>query len=520
MGRIRGTVFLAGSLGLFAAAPLKAEWHEASSEHFVIYADDSENDIKEFAENLERFHSAMVFLTGRETETPSPSNRVTIFVVGGSGDIRRLSRGNRNVAGFYQPRAGASRAFVQDIKMKSGYPSFSTVVLLHEYAHHFLISSSRFAMPRWLSEGAAEFFSSSSFEKDGGMKTGRPAHHRASEISYDGAVPVEDLLSSTYSSDDGGSRSGSFYGTSWALFHMLWFSAERQGQLNRYWQAVAAGKGSLEAGREVFGDLDALDDDLQDYMRQRRMLYMPIAADKLPPTASVALRQLPEGEAKMMDVRMVSQRGVTREEALELVDKARKIAARYSDDAGVLVALAEAEHDAGNYQAAIEVATRAIALDPARPNAYVQKGYAQFALAAEGDEADKDLAYREAMGTFGALNRIENDHPLPLIYYYRSFLEQGREPNETARRALERAAELAPFDQALAMNAGLMLAGEGKIARAIDALTPLASDPHGGELPDTARRYIAQLEREEEGTVWIPRDTAKTVGNSVTAAEE
>ena len=520
MGHKRRTVFLAASLGVFAAAPLKADWYEASSEHFIIYADDSENDIREFAENLERFHSGMVVLTGRETETPSPSNRVTIFVAGGSGDIRRLSRGNRNVAGFYQPRAGASRAFVQDIKMKSGYPSFSTVVLLHEYAHHFLIWSSRFAMPRWLSEGAAEFFSSSSFEKDGGMKTGRPAHHRAREISYDGAVPVEDLLSSTYSRDDGGSRSGSFYGTSWALFHMLWFSEERQGQLNQYWQAVAAGKGSLEAGREVFGDLDALDEDLEGYMRQRRMLYLPIAADALPPAASVALRELPEGEARMMDVRMVSQRGVTREEALELLDKARKIAARYPDDAGVLVALAEAEHDAGNLLAAIEPATRAIALDPARPNAYVQKGYAQFALAAEADEADQDLAYREAMSTFAALNRIENDHPLPLIYYYRSFLEQGREPNETARRALERAAELAPFDQALAMNAGLMLAGEGKIARAIDVLTPLASDPHGGEMSDTARRYIAQLEREEEGTVWIPRDTAKAVGNSVTAAEE
>ena len=176
------------------AMPAQAEWYEASSEHFVIYADDSEKDVREFATNLERYHSAMEFVTGRQTETPSPSNRVTIFAVGSSRAMRKLS-GDRMVAGFYVARAGAARAFVQDIKYKSGsYPDFSVVVLLHEYAHHYMISSSPYAMPRWLSEGSAEFFASTSFERDGSVMIGRPALHRATELAYAGKVKLDALL--------------------------------------------------------------------------------------------------------------------------------------------------------------------------------------------------------------------------------------------------------------------------------------------------------------------------------------
>ena len=127
------------------STPAAAKWRVAESDHFVIYAEDSEKDLRRFAELLERYHAAMSFVVGRKSEIPSPSNRVTIFVVGNQDDIRRLAGGNdRYIAGFYSARAGGSVAFVQDIKLTSCEPTFSMTVLLHEYAHHFIISSSRF----------------------------------------------------------------------------------------------------------------------------------------------------------------------------------------------------------------------------------------------------------------------------------------------------------------------------------------------------------------------------------------
>lgn len=494
--------FWVALLGLLAfAVPVQAKWYEASSENFVIYADDKESDVREFAENLERYHSALKLVTGRNIAAPSPSNRVVIFVVGGQSDIRKLVGGDSNVAGFYVPRAGGSRAFVQDISLRNGYPSFSTVVLLHEYAHHFFISSSRHAMPRWLSEGSAEFFAAASFNGDSSVQIGRPALHRAGELAYAADVEIEELLDSELYEKRKGKRFDAYYGRSWLLFHYLTFSESRKGQLAEYWRRVADGQPSIEAGREVFGSLDALQRELDRYMRQRKMFNIRLAPETISFTP-VTIKELPAGEAEMMPLRIRSQRGVDSEQAAELVIEARKVAERFPGDPAVFTALAEAEFDAGNDDAAIAAADRAIAIDTNQPNAYVQKGYALFRKA-EAVERDKaDAAYAAAMAPFSALNKLETDHPLPLVYYFRSFVERGKEPNETARHALERASELAPFDKGLAMNAAQMLAQEGKIELARMMLQPLAADPHGGGISKAAGLLIDSLEGAEEGKPW------------------
>src|SRR3546814_10499428 len=75
---------------------------------------------------LESYHEAIAFVIQRKVETPSPSNRVTIFAVGSVRDLKALAGGdNRFIAGFYVPRAGGSRAFIPDIRMKSGELDFS-----------------------------------------------------------------------------------------------------------------------------------------------------------------------------------------------------------------------------------------------------------------------------------------------------------------------------------------------------------------------------------------------------------
>lgn len=488
---------LAASLALLGAAPAWAEWYEASSDNFVIYADDKEADIRRFAENLERYHSAMAVLVGRELEKPSPSNRVVIYVVGNERDIRKLAGGNsRTIAGFYIPRAGGSRAFVQDIRNTKGYPHFSTIVLLHEYAHHFLISTSRFAMPRWLSEGAAEFFAAATFKDDGTLLIGRAAQHRGGELVYADPVHVRELLDPELYEKQKGKRYDAFYGKSWLLYHYLTFTKERNGQLRQYQVNLIEGMAPLAAGEAAFGDLDVLERELGVYLRGRFMTFN-LPPDKLAQPA-IALRKLPPGEAEMMPVQIRSQRGVDADRAAEVLADARAIAARHPEDAGVLTALAEAEYDAGNDQQAIAAAEAAIARDPSRTNAYVQKGYALFRQAREAE--DRAAAFSRAMEPFEALNRIENDHPLPLIYYYRSFAERGAAPPENARAALERASILAPFDQELQLNAGIMLIGEGKHAIARGFLAPLANSPHGGGMAGRAKQLIAVLANVEEGT--------------------
>ncbi|WP_428027833.1 DUF1570 domain-containing protein [Altererythrobacter sp.] len=479
---------------VLAAGPVsaKADWHKASSDHFVIYAEDSPKDLAKFAELLERYHAAMVTVTSKKLEKPSPSNRVTIFAVGSERDVQELAGWNsKYLQGFYVPRAGGSRAFVQNVRPNGREPDNTLITLLHEYAHHYLISSSRFAMPRWMSEGAAEFFASASFQKDGRVLIGRPANHRAGELNYADDVTVHELLDEELYAARKSNRYDAFYGRSWLLYHYLIFSEERTGQFQDYWVRLAKGSASPDAARAAFGDLDQLQKDLDKYLRSRRMLTYNIPGDELP-IGPITVTRLSEGMGEMMPVMIRSQRGVDQKSAQELVVDAREVAAKFPDDAGVLTALAEAEFDAGNPDAAIAAADRAIALDPGSKNAYVQKGYALFEKAADAD--DPDAAYQVAMKPFSALNAIENDHPLPLIYYYRSFAERGREPPENAKHALERAAELAPFDLGLAFQVAVMEAQEGRIPLARHMLMPIAHDPHGGTFASQAELLLNALE--------------------------
>ncbi len=489
-------IVVAGLLSASLVQPARAEWYEASTDHFVIYADDRDADIRRFSENLERYHSAMVFVTGRKADAPSPSNRVVIYVVGGEKAMRSLS-GDKKIGGFYIPRAGGSRAFVQDIRnQQNGYPDFSTIILLHEYAHHFLLSSSRFAKPRWYDEGAAEFFASASFETDGSVWVGRPAQHRAGDLAFADPVHVRELIDPALYEENKVKGYDTFYAKSWLLYHYLFFTEARRSQVNTYLMSLANGMEQKAAGEAAFGDLDMLERELKAYLRKSRSPALKLSPDKLS-TGTITLRKLTAGEAAIMPLQIRSQRGVGKEEAATILTEARAVAARFPEDPGVLAALAEAEYDAGNDSEAIAAADAAIARDPARTNPYVQKGYALFRQAAEAE--NRTVAYAAAVKPFIALNKIENDHPLPLIYVFRAQVQRGLEPNENARAALERAATLAPFDQGLQINAGTMLIDEGSHSIARGFLAPVAANPHGGGASAQAKRLLALIANVADG---------------------
>ncbi|WP_299191662.1 DUF1570 domain-containing protein [uncultured Erythrobacter sp.] len=505
---------------LIFANPAEAKWHKAESERFVIYSDSRAEDIEQFASLLERYHVALELETQRQIPAPSPSNRLTVYMVGSRDDLRDLYGGGSRsaVAGFYIARSNGSVTFVPNIRfgvrdagrgrigtrysrsVDSGDgigsdPSFS--ILLHEYAHHFLIASSRHAMPRWLSEGAAEYFSSARFNDDGSVDIGLPNNDRAWEISQAAPVSVQELLDYSLYRDNRGNRYTAYYGRSWLLYHYLRFDSRRSGQLIRYWQAVASGADSLEAGEQVFGDLDQLDNELRAYGRQRSMSGMRFSSSDIS-IGAVSVSELSEGHAAMMRVIMRSKRGVNRERAQDIVSDAREVAERHSQDAEVLAALAEAEYDAGNDDAAIDAAQRAIAIDPLVLNAYVQQGYALFRKAESA--ANQEQAYAAAMRPFEALNAIESDHTQPLIYYYRSFVRRGVAAPEGAQFALERATQLAPFDQSLAVEVAAMKAGQGDPVVARYLLAPVAANPHGGKEARLARAMTTYLESVSDGT--------------------
>ncbi|MFC4257143.1 hypothetical protein GRI97_16125 [Altererythrobacter xixiisoli] len=481
-------------LALWAAllwpAPAFAAWMEASSPNFVVYSDDSERSLRTFTERLELYHEALELLTGGDVPPPSRSNRLTIFVLRDQRSVSRL-HGDSNIAGFYRPRAGASVAVVPDVENVTGSQAFSMQVLLHEYAHHFLIANTSFAMPRWFSEGSAEFYASAVFHRDGRLQLGMPNHARAGELAYASNVTAEELLDpAAYAARHKGGNNA-FYGKAWALYHYLVMERARSGQLSAYLKALEQGKGARSAAETAFGDLALLERELKAYLRRPSMSTLNIQAGRLQGGA-VTLRRLSEGEAAMMPVRIRSQSGVTPEIAAELVLEARRIAARFPDEAAVLTALAETEYDAGHLDQTIAAADAALAIDPDQANAYVQKGYALFARARSA--MDRVEAYRAAVAPFLALNAREPDHAIPLIYFYRSFIGRGAAPNDNALAALERAARIAPYDRGLQIEMARQHLRLGRLDKARQSLTVIAAAPHGGTMAERARLAIERID--------------------------
>ena len=477
-------------LALATMGQARAEWMQASSPHFVIYADSSASAIQRFSQELERYHSAMAKVTNRDMPPPSPSNRVTIYVVGSEAEVRRLYGENaRNVGGFYVARAGGSLAVVPRIGGGGREPDFATITLLHEYAHHFMLSSAAFGIPRWYSEGGAEFFASSSFGSDGGVTMGKPAGHRAAELAFAPDVTATQLLDPASYRPKPGVGRDAFYGKSWLLFHYLTFEPARRGQMQAYLRGLTAGKSQKDAAAEAFGDFRRLEGELERYWQRPRMLAFILPGAMIQPGATT-LRKLELGEAAVMPLVIRSRRGVTPEQAMALLPEVRAVAARFPADAAVLSALAEAENDAGNPGEAVAAADRALAIDRNQVNAYIQKGLALFGQA--NQSADPALM-RRARQPFLALNRIENDHPAPLLFNYLTQRGAADKMPESAVLGLERASQLAPFDLNLRMMVAQRQIADGLKEAARQNLLPVAYNPHGGPLASEAQRLLGQL---------------------------
>ena len=479
------------ALALLAPGIAHAEWHEASTKHFVVYADDRPETIEKFASELERFNMAMAaFYPNALKAAEGPANRVTVFVLAGNG-VEKLT-GDSFTRGFYIPRAGGNVAFVPKVSGRSeSWELSGAAVLRHEYAHHFMYTRFPAVFPMWFSEGSAEFWSTVLYNKDGSMHVGMVPQHRGFGLLSGNPLPLEKLLTVTNQKLSGEQREA-IYGRGWLLTHYLTVDPARQKLLIAYMAALNRGE-PLEKAAAALCDLKQLARELERYMRGR-MPAMRLPSERIG-GASVALRKLTPGEVATMAVRIRSKRGVDEAEAKRVLADARKATAPFPSDPGAQVALAEAEFDAGNYALAGAAADRALATNAKLGEALLYRAMAKFELASAGESTSE--TWKDVRRAIVAANRNDPEDPRPLILYYRSFGAEGVPAPEAAKQGLAKAYEVAPSDLGLRMNAAIMFLSDKKPAEAREALRLIAYDPHGGGLAAKARAMVAAIERGE-----------------------
>lgn len=483
--------FLALLLLVMVPGVAQAQWHEASSPHFVIYSKDRPERVRKFAETLERFDQGMRVLRGWKNEPIAPSTRLTIYVLGSADAVGDLA-GSDFVAGFYSGRSSGSVAFVPRTSGNNDtFDLDAQTILFHEYTHHLMLSIfANSAFPGWLVEGWAEFHGTAKIQRDGGVTFGYPPNYRAYGLFAPNQIPLDRILSGNVGNLNG-EQINMLYGKSWLLTHYFSFDPVRGAQFSKYLRAINDGKTAKEATAE-FGDLKILNRELESYLT-RRMLSVRAVPGSAITVGEIRVRPLTPGEAATMPVRIRSDRGVDEKTAPKVYADAKKAAAPWPNDAAAQGVLAETAYDAGDYPGALAAAERALAADPASMQALVYKAMTQMAIAAEKKDFTRET-WSAIRKTLVAANRVDPDHPEVLILYYRSFVDGGFPAPTLAKDGLYRAFELVPQDRGLRFYVAHMFLSDGKpdIARVL--LAPLAYDPHSGALAVQAAKVIASID--------------------------
>ncbi len=470
---LKWLAWIGAMLTVLAGVPAHAEWHKATNEHFIFYADMEPAELQKLADRLERFDAAMRYVTQARETRP-----VTIYMVRNLDEVQRLA-GQHGVGGFYRGNAQEPLIVVpaRTAEFLDYYDLDAMAVLQHEYAHHMLLSNVDQFLPAWATEGMAEFFSTADVTRDGKVVLGATPTIRGFDLTQGNRWTARELLMSEtrkVSSNEIGQR----YARGWLLVHYLLLGGERPGQYGAYADALNRGTPTAEAATQVFGDLGDLDSELTRYLRQRRYQGLELGPGELKDLKPVTVAPLASGAAAIMPFRISSAIGVTSETAGPLAEKAAPVAARYPDDAFVQRALAEMQFDAHNYDQAIAAAERAEAAEPANVMAMVYHGRA---IATRAREQNSSALWREARSWFLRANRADPNHPQPFVSYYDSFGAAGETPNASAQTGLRRALVLTPQDTSLHLRLAVAMLREGNLPGARKLLGPAAFDPHAGE---------------------------------------
>lgn len=475
--------FLAVIAFLITPLSANAQWRQAVSDHFVIYAEGDEAWLRTYAEELERFDRGVRRFRNLPDPVAGTVNKVTLFVI----DPAELSRlANGRMASLARATESGSVAF---LPRSSNDPEATRRPLFHAYVHHVYATAwPNVTIPGWLQEGLAEFHGTTEFRPDGSIVLGRELGARMRSLNPADREPVIKMLTVKPEPGDRIYTTGG-----WLLTHLLTFSSERENQIGAYIAAINSGKSLGDAAVGTFGSMDKLGADIIKYRRGTGLKAVVVPGSDLK-IGAVTVRTLTPGEAAAIEIRMEAQGRNDESAAPELHARARAAAAAYPNDVAVQRVLAKAAFDARDFAGAEAAADRVIASDPKLPGGYAYKAMAMIARA----HADKDssaprwTAIRKVLADG---KRLNPDDPQLLMLFYRSFGQSGIALNQPAKQALYHAVAVAPDVRTIRIAAAAQLIEDGAGAEARTVLRPLAFDPHNAKSAEQAQSAIESIDK-------------------------
>ncbi len=253
--RLIAALLLSGSL--FAHSRPPSTWTLASSTHFEIYSQSGEASARSALLWFEQLLAFFERQTGLNLDNRPPV-RVIAFRSYKDYQPYRL----RLSSDAYYVGAEARDYIVLPAADPTAFH-----LAAHEYAHVVLHARGQ-QLPRWLSEGLAEFFSTVRISEHG-CTLGGDLPARSQTLQRYAWMPLSQLLTLRNDPDD----MGLFYAQSWALTEMLAVSPDYASRFQTLLSSIASGTPSAQALSTIYArPLDAIARDLRAWADSRHKL--------------------------------------------------------------------------------------------------------------------------------------------------------------------------------------------------------------------------------------------------------
>lgn len=475
--------FLARMLSLLLvvfcfSASASAEWRVAETKHFRVYSDGSEKALVGYARQLERFDWLLRLMTGAGMEREMPP--LDIYMVRSQAKLRTLTNLPRDVGGFYNAAAAGTAAF--SVRVNDADDT-ALDILLHEYAHHFMMFHFPYVYPSWYVEGFAEYFSTADVKTDN-MTMGLASRNQAGWLAYGRWIDAQLLLTADAWSMKKRDDVGMFYAQSWLAAHYLLRDAQRSKQLSAYLKRLSEGEGLEAAFEPSFGiDMKAFDRQLSSYMKGNITYTKLTLKPGTIPEPAIAVRGLPAAAETLLLPYAALKARTGNEVAETLIAGLQRDALRYPGDPWAAGIMAAVEAEFGDPARGRALLAPLLQVQPGDAELNYLMGRSLLRSAADGDEEEAGRA--EASRHFARAFKTRPDHYQTLYNYVRAQADPRR-PDVVD--VLVRARALAPQVSEINVALASILVETGKYEHARALLSSMMMDPHS-----PPSEYVANL---------------------------
>jgi tetratricopeptide (TPR) repeat protein len=456
----RGLAAVALGLALVAGGAQASEhpWSRLDSPSFTFFSNAGAATTLRYARELETFRSFVARTLGDgAVASPLPTQ---VYLFADSRGFADFSLGEQNVGWFTSTRQ--ANMIAVDTSSPGG-----TEVAYHEYVH-FVVENSTPAVPLWLNEGLAEFYSSLRIVARG-LEIGHPLERHVDFLRRHRLIAFDDLFAMTREAEGYTEerRRGVFYAQSWAFVHYLLVGQrDLHVEVASFLGRLRDGDAAEDAYGQAFGTTTVgLRRDLEHYVGRGLFEILVLPGDDLVAEDSGEMLPLDEAEASARLALLRLAGGVGGEAAAEaLLSAALEID---PDNATTLRGMGELDLRRGDFLQAAAWFAEALAYRPDDVACLDLHGLAllqavQAGLTGAGaPDADQRELVLDARASFARASALASDFAPALsgfgtTHFWDEDPAPGIEASARAVRLLPRNAIILSTHLALVAQAGLV----------------------------------------------------------------